>query len=212
MPKIKRDLFDEKRNFIIDAAHLVFSERGYDGATIKDVLSAAGISNGALFIYFKSKREILLAVMEQKLNVFNARMDGIVDESKEYDREEVLLLLLEMVRQTLLGPSRAMILHVWSAAMVDPVIRASLDKHFEVTIKSLSKLARKMRDSGQMGPAIHPDRVAHALFSLCISGYVIQLLMFPVMEPRTYLHSHRNLWSKGIESQCISLIELHSPA
>jgi len=62
MPKIKRDLFDEKRNFIIDAAHLVFSERGYDGATIKDVLSAAGISNGALFIYFKSKREILLAV------------------------------------------------------------------------------------------------------------------------------------------------------
>jgi AcrR family transcriptional regulator len=58
MPKINQLLIDEKRKFIIDVARLVFAEKGYQGATIKDILNAAGISNGALFrrpckIHFK---------------------------------------------------------------------------------------------------------------------------------------------------------------
>ena len=59
MPKINKLVYDEKRKFIMDTARQVFSERGYEGATIKDILVAAGISNGGLFVYFKTKRDIL---------------------------------------------------------------------------------------------------------------------------------------------------------
>lgn len=194
MPKINQLLVDEKRKFIIDVARLVFAEKGYQGATIKDILNAAGISNGALFIYFKSKQEILLTIMDQNLGAFCARVDAIAEDANGYSRDDALLMLLELVRQTSLGSGRAMSLHVWSTAMVDPAVKASLDKHFEAILHSLTQLARKLRDGHQLGPAIHPARVAHAMFALFIPGYILQLLMFPAMEPRTYLNAHRDLW------------------
>jgi AcrR family transcriptional regulator len=197
MPKINQLLIDEKRKFIIDVARLVFAEKGYQGATIKDILNAAGISNGALFIYFKSKQEILQTIVDQNLGTFCSRVDAIVKDSDGYSRDDVLLMLLELVRQISLGSGRAMSLHVWSTAMVDPVVKATLDKHFDAILHSLTQLARKLRDSHQLGPEIHPVRVANAMFSLFIPGYILQLLMFPAMEPRAYLNAHRDLWESN---------------
>jgi AcrR family transcriptional regulator len=194
MPKITEQMYDEKRKFILDSARQVFAKHGYEGATIKDILCATGISNGALFVYFKSKRDILLAIIEQNLGAFRMRVDAIVEISHEHSRDEVFLMLLELVRQISLGPGRAMSLHAWSASMVDPVVKECLDKHFNALIQSFSLLARKLRDHGQLGQELNPNRAGHAIFSFIIPGYILQLLMFPVMEPRTYLNAHRSVW------------------
>lgn len=195
MPKINAVLFEEKRKFIIDTARKVFAERGYEGATIKDILNAGGISNGALFVYFQTKRDILLAIIDENLNLFRTRVEAIVDTSDEYSRDEVLLMLLELVRQISLGPGRAMSLHAWAAAMVDPHVKANLDKHFEGILRALTLLLRSMRERGQIASSIHPARTAQALFAVFIPGYILQLLMFPPLEPRAYLNAHRSLWS-----------------
>jgi hypothetical protein len=103
-------------------------------------------------------------------------------------------LLLELVRQISLGPGRAMSLHAWSAAMVDPLVKECVDKHFNALIQSFSVLARRLHAHGQLGPETNPTRAAHAMFSLVIPGYILQLLMFSSMEPRTYLNAHRSVW------------------
>lgn len=207
MPKISQILFDEKRKFIIDTARLVFAERGYEGATVKDILNAAGISNGALFIYFKSKREILLAIIDDTFGIFCERVRVITVDSSNHGRDEVLLMLLELVRQMSLGPSRAMSLHAWSAAMVDPVIKASMDKHFSEILHALTQLARKLRDKHQLGSAIHPERAAQAMFAFFLPGYILQLLMFSAMEPQAYLNAHRNFWGKKLPLREVPLCE-----
>lgn len=51
-------LKEEKRNHIINAALTEFAEKGYDLASTNEMVKAAGISKGALFHYFASKKAL----------------------------------------------------------------------------------------------------------------------------------------------------------
>ncbi|MEU5212792.1 ScbR family autoregulator-binding transcription factor [Streptomyces sp. NPDC020742] len=53
------------RRVILEAAASVFDERGYDRATIAEVLERAGVTKGALYFHFASKEQLALAVLEE---------------------------------------------------------------------------------------------------------------------------------------------------
>ena len=53
---------ERRRNEIIDAAEVVFSEKGTEKATIGDVAKKARLSRGLIYFYFKDKDELTLAV------------------------------------------------------------------------------------------------------------------------------------------------------
>ena len=53
------------RAALIDCAHALFVEHGYDTTTTEDVLDAAGVSRGALYHHFPTKEELFAAVFEE---------------------------------------------------------------------------------------------------------------------------------------------------
>ena len=56
---------EERRNQLIDTALEVFARKGVENATTKDLAEAAGVAQGLMYHYFKSKEDLLLAVMEK---------------------------------------------------------------------------------------------------------------------------------------------------
>ena len=56
---------EEKQLHILDAATECFAEKGYYGASIKEICHKANISNGALYKYFGSKEKLFLAVLNR---------------------------------------------------------------------------------------------------------------------------------------------------
>ena len=56
---------DETRQRIVQAARLVFSERGYDGATFQAIAARADLTRPAINHYFSSKRVLYREVLEQ---------------------------------------------------------------------------------------------------------------------------------------------------
>ncbi|WP_432068347.1 ScbR family autoregulator-binding transcription factor [Streptomyces sp. C10-9-1] len=52
------------RELILEAAGEVFAERGYDGATISEVYTRAGLTKGAFYFHFASKEELAEAILE----------------------------------------------------------------------------------------------------------------------------------------------------
>ncbi len=56
---------DETRQRIIQAARLVFSERGYDGATFQAIAARADLTRPAINHYFSTKRLLYREVLEQ---------------------------------------------------------------------------------------------------------------------------------------------------
>jgi AcrR family transcriptional regulator len=57
-------LNSEVQSRILDVAARAFAEEGYHHASISDICSAAGISNGALYKYFKNKQDLFYAVLD----------------------------------------------------------------------------------------------------------------------------------------------------
>jgi AcrR family transcriptional regulator len=62
---IKARTSPNRRKEILDAARKVLSERGLSGATTKQIADDAGCSEGTLYLYFKGRTEIFLAVLEE---------------------------------------------------------------------------------------------------------------------------------------------------
>lgn len=50
---------------LVEAAGQVFADRGFDGATIDDLTTAAGFTRGAFYSNFSSKEEIFIAAVER---------------------------------------------------------------------------------------------------------------------------------------------------
>jgi len=60
---IQAQLADARRNQILDAATEVFAEKGFHGATIKEIARRAGIADGTIYIYFKNKPDLILGIL-----------------------------------------------------------------------------------------------------------------------------------------------------
>ncbi|MGC9356414.1 MAG: TetR/AcrR family transcriptional regulator [Anaerolineae bacterium] len=54
-----------RRQWIMDAAARVFSEKGYAQTTIREIAAQADMAEGTLYNYFSSKRDLLLAIAEE---------------------------------------------------------------------------------------------------------------------------------------------------
>ena len=63
-----------KRDAILRAAIDVFAERGYFNAQVADVARAAGVAAGTVYLYFRSKDDLLVSIFERTMN--DALADG----------------------------------------------------------------------------------------------------------------------------------------
>src|SRR6266853_3156193 len=62
-----REQRNDKRARILDAAVKVFAERGYFSSTVAEIARAAGVADGTIYLYFKSKDDLLLSVFDEKM-------------------------------------------------------------------------------------------------------------------------------------------------
>jgi AcrR family transcriptional regulator len=73
---------EQRRNDIINAAEEVFFARGLEAATMDDVAEQAELSKGTLYLYFKSKEELYLAIHLRGNQILK---DMFLTASKKYD-------------------------------------------------------------------------------------------------------------------------------
>lgn len=60
----------DKREAILRAGVKVFAGKGYFNAKVADIARAAGIADGTVYLYFKSKEEILHSIFDQAMEKF----------------------------------------------------------------------------------------------------------------------------------------------
>lgn len=59
---------------VLSAARRLFSEQGYEGATIRDIAAAAGMSTGAVFANFTDKSDLFREIMTDDMDALLAAM------------------------------------------------------------------------------------------------------------------------------------------
>ena len=73
---------EERKNEILNAADELFSQKGFDGTSTKDILEKVGIARGTLYHHFKSKEDIMDALIERyNVLLLNAAQEAASDRS-----------------------------------------------------------------------------------------------------------------------------------
>ena len=68
MTRIVKDP-EDRRNEILDAAKELFEKKGYDKTTVNDILEKIGIAKGTFYYYFKSKEEVMDAIVMRFIQI-----------------------------------------------------------------------------------------------------------------------------------------------
>ncbi len=92
-----RNKYPEKTvNMILDAAFKLFMEKGYERTSIQDIIdNLGGLSKGAIYHHFKSKEDILIAVINQMTAESNQLLAEVRDRQNLNGREKLRAIFKE---------------------------------------------------------------------------------------------------------------------
>ena len=80
-PRARRNNESNRRDALLRVSAKLFREKGFDGTSIRDISNAAGMHSGSPFYHFKTKQDILVAVMEQGLAEGLRKSDEVMAQS-----------------------------------------------------------------------------------------------------------------------------------
>lgn len=82
-PSRRREASERRRRSVLDAARACFGRDGYAGATVARIACEAGVSNGLLYQFFRSKDELLEVVLKE---VVRDWVRALVPREHEHER------------------------------------------------------------------------------------------------------------------------------
>lgn len=100
MPAISAARANSRRRAIIDAAAKVFVQKGYVLASVSEIASVAGVSDGLIYRYFDDKRALLDVVLSEYFQKIVAKLENAARSDATFP-EKVHSLILQHLRSFL---------------------------------------------------------------------------------------------------------------
>lgn len=159
---------------ILDAAEIVFAAKGFDGASLRDIATQAGIREPGLYNYFKNKQDLYEAVLDRALlpmsEAMGIRLTGAEGVRAYTELPAVMTdLLLEHPRMSALFQQA---LQGGRDSVGNQLIQEWLDRLFEQGMETMRAVG--LEDIDEADLAIQTI----ALFNLCTGYFLAQ----PVFE------------------------------
>lgn len=98
MPTKQEIRSEETKRSILQAAGQLFSTRGYDSVTMREIAKAAGCSHTTIYIYFKDKEALLHQLSMGPLAELKEQLTAILNEPGPVPEEKLTRISEEMIR------------------------------------------------------------------------------------------------------------------
>lgn len=105
---------EERKNEILDAADELFTQKGFDGTSTAAILEKVGIARGTLYYHFKSKEEIMDALIQRTTTRLISRAREIASDKCVPAMERIIAVILSLNVRTESTSGQAMIEHMHS--------------------------------------------------------------------------------------------------
>lgn len=176
MRKIDPVKHEQKRREILTAAEKCFALKGFHGASIADIRTAAGMSSGHLYHYFSSKEEIVAAMAELRLTTAMNVMAQLLSGPDPF----------AAFLDTFCRPAAAsdpdtsyLLLEVLAEAGRNPDIATMIREHTQRARTLLSEMIICGQADGNMDAGLDPDLAASILIGIVIDG----MKALPIRNP-----------------------------
>lgn len=159
---------------ILDASLKLFLEKGYEHTTIQDIIDELGdLTKGAIYHHFKSKSDIIEAVMEQLYGGQEQNFEDILSESGT-GLEKLKKLLIVSIK----NPGNQLMINAAPHIMKNP--RFLTKQLFESLDETVPRLILPLMQQGIKDGSIktdYPKELSEALLILCnfwMNPFIIQ--------------------------------------
>lgn len=69
----------DKRSRILEAAERIFARHGFFAARVSEIAKEAGVADGTIYLYFKSKDDLLISLFESRMKHVNEQLRAAID-------------------------------------------------------------------------------------------------------------------------------------
>ncbi len=152
----------ERRRQMITAGIQCFSQKGYHGAQISDIIKQAGVARGTFYLYFKSKREIFDEIMKELFDIVRARVQALPRDASDQIPQQ-LRGNLERITQLLLQEPWILKLLFADSMGLDAELDLYLKNFYTQLLDLIERALRQGNEMGFVRPANYPV-LAMALF------------------------------------------------
>ena len=156
---------------ILDAADEVFSERGYSGATIAEIIRRAGIGHGTFWLYFHNKEDLVRYMLQEMVEEFESFEWYGADDLEQFP-VQTLPEVENVIRGVMAIFDRYSSIHppIVQASLESEDFRKSLDEFNEPFVRVMEKKLREHLEKG-LCRDLDPTVTAHIILSTLAVSY-----------------------------------------
>jgi AcrR family transcriptional regulator len=177
---------ERRRQQIMVAAKRVFSDRGFNKATMEDIAQEAELSPGTLYLYFKNKEELYASLSLRILQYLLIRVEH-VNEEKDAGPEEKLKSLVDAMYDVYEFDPLIIInmFHLQSSETLKNLSPQLMEEIKVLSRKSLGSIAQIFKEGVDKNIFIdrHPVALADTFWAL-FSGVVLWLTSKKIIDQR----------------------------
>jgi TetR/AcrR family fatty acid metabolism transcriptional regulator len=169
----------DKYQRILDAAIAVIAEKGFHGSRVSDIADRANVADGTIYLYFKSKEQILMAALD---SAFEAFLRQAKEEMSEIEDARAKLRALARLHLSASNNNRSL------AVVLQTELRQSakfLAEFSQRELKGYFNLIREVIRDGQLRGTIRSD-VSDKIAAACLFGALDELVTAWVLSSREY--------------------------
>jgi AcrR family transcriptional regulator len=193
MPKVVPEYKEAAKDKIVKAAFETFTKKGYHSTTMDDIAKEVGVSKGALYQYYKNKKELLNEIVLSYHSMFREVLKHAFEKQDPSQvAEEGSHALLKKYRF-----HHEMLFEVIAIAGHDPEIKQSLKNEYEKDVKLLEDFIQKQMDAGN----VKLKTEANTLAQLYVALYLGMAMKVIMGDDSVEIHK---VWSNAIAAMMSS--------
>ncbi len=178
-PTVKQEQSARSKNALIEAATVLFAERGYRETSVQAIGARAGVSRGSIFWHFESKEGLLWAVVERAFGSWETEV--LVPAVGDATGVEAMRRALAAHRRFLVERTAALRLFyilVFEALGPRPELAQELAR-LHVNLRAMTvDWIRQAIDAGELRDDVHPEAVV-IFITGALGGIAYQWLLDP---------------------------------
>lgn len=163
---------NKTKRAIFESAIQVFSNCGYTGATMDEVVARAGVAKGSLYYHFKSKEELFIFIIKEGMDLIHEEVEKAtenIDDSYEIIKESAKVQLKYVYENKDLF--KVIISQIWGTGERNNMLREEIKS----LINKSSKKFKAVMDSGYIEDE-DPLLLSYGLLGVLVSSALFELL------------------------------------
>lgn len=177
MPKVSQAYRDARRGEILSAAKRCFVRNGFHETSMQDLFAEAGVSAGAVYSYFGSKEEVILAIAEENVQDVLTLLHDFAANPHQDGIGATLASVFDIIRAKNaaddLGP---LALLVWAEVLRNPALSERFVAALQQMRTDLAEVVAERQRDGSLATGVAPEGIAGLMFAI-IPGFILQLTL-----------------------------------